>query len=151
MEWGATLPPPSPPHTAPSLPQDAAPLPIESMVGERRLKHPRAEGGPPTDPSMPLFPALVTLDHEGEEDPSVRMGREEMGPAPRPEVQHDLKAPAATVVVSSLGLGESWPPLKMVYTKGCLLSSTRYAYVGCRMPFFVTYQFLYLSLDFNGH
>jgi hypothetical protein len=68
------VPPPSPPCAAPSLRRDTVPLLIESSVGERRPKHPRAADGLPTDPSKQLPPVVVTLDHEGEEDPSICTG-----------------------------------------------------------------------------
>jgi hypothetical protein len=35
MEWGPSLPPPSPPRTAPSLSRDTAHLPTGSTAGKR--------------------------------------------------------------------------------------------------------------------
>jgi hypothetical protein len=49
IEWGAALPPLSPPRVAFCLPQGTTPLLIGPSVGERRLKHLRAKCGPPSD------------------------------------------------------------------------------------------------------
>jgi hypothetical protein len=82
----------------------------------------------------------VTSDRDGEEDPSVCTSREEVGLTPHLEVLGIL----ATVAVASLSsFGEPGPPLKKVCTKGRLPPFARYA-------FYVTYQFLYLSSDFNA-
>jgi hypothetical protein len=151
MEWGATLPPLSPPCMDPSLPRDVTPLLTGSMDDEHQWKHPRAKGRPPTSLSRQLLPALVTYDRDGEEDPSVCPGGEEMGLTPHHEVPQALEDPTAMATVSLLGLGELGPPLKKLRTKGCLPPYAQYTYVGCRMPpFFVTYQISYLSSEFDG-
>jgi hypothetical protein len=73
-----------------------------------------------------------------------------MGLAPRLEVQQIFEVLAVTAMTSLSDLEESMPPLKKVRTKGCVPLSAWYIYVGCCMPFFVAYQFLYLSLVFDG-
>jgi hypothetical protein len=71
----------------------------------------------------------VTLDYEGEGDPSVWIGGEEMSPTPCPNVRQVLEAPATTTTVFSLGLEEPEPPPKKACTKGCLPPSTWYVHV----------------------
>jgi hypothetical protein len=135
VEWGGgvrvTLPPPSDPCMTPSPYRDVVPLQTRSSAGERGPKQPQAEGGMPTGSSKQLLPVQVTSDHEGEEDPSVCTSAKEVGLTPRPEVQHVLEIPVTAVVTSSSSFGEPRPPPKKVCTKGSLLSSTRYAHVGC--------------------
>jgi hypothetical protein len=85
----------------------------------------------------------VTSDRDGEEDPSVCTSREEVGLTPHLEVQQVLGILAAVAVASLSSFGEPGSPLKKVCTKGRLPPFARYA-------FYVTYQFLYLSSDFNA-
>jgi hypothetical protein len=132
VESRATLPPlshlsPPPSRTTPSPHQEVVPLQMRSMSGECRLKHPLAEGGPPTDTSRQLLPTMVTPDHEGQQDPSVGTSRGKLGLTPIPEIQHVVEAPTTA---SPSSLGEAGPPLKKVFTKGCLSPSARYAHMG---------------------
>jgi hypothetical protein len=72
----------------------------------------------------------VTFDHNGDMDPSVCITGEERGLTPRPEVQQVLETLTVVAAVSSSSFREPRPPLKKVYTKGCLPQYAQYVHMG---------------------
>jgi hypothetical protein len=50
-----------------------------ATTGEHRLKHPRAEAGPPIGLPSQLLPMQVISDRKGEDDPFVRTSEEKVG------------------------------------------------------------------------
>jgi hypothetical protein len=151
MDRGKTLPTPSPPRVAPSLPQGATPLLTGPMVGKHQSKCLRAEGGPPHGSYRQLSPTLVTPDHKGGgEDPFICTGGREMGSAHQLGAQHALEVSAAVATISSPCFGESGSLPKKAHTKGWLSPFGRYVHVQCHEPFFIASHLLCLSVKFDG-
>jgi hypothetical protein len=136
MDRGKTLPTPSPPRVAPSLPQGATPLLTGPMVGKHQSKCLRAEGGPPSGLSKQLPPTLETPSHEGVDDPFICVGGREMGSISLLDAHQVLKALAIVTTIASSCLMEFGPTPKKVYTQGCLLPSACYMRLEQRESFF---------------